>query len=358
MKKIYKLFSCCQIVKGASRSIICDLQRSNFCFIPNDLEFIIASNNGLLDLNEIKLNYADEDLIVIDEYLDFLLENEFVFLTNEPENFPDINLEWDSPYLISNAIVDIGSYNLPIDSIVKELDLLGCKHVQIRSYDCIMIGFVEEILSSFENTRIASVEIITKWHIELNIENLMRVIDKYPRAIIIIHSFPSECRVVNYEKLENHKLIFSNQKIHSSTHCGVISESFFSINIQTFTEAYNLNSCLNRKISIDCEGNIKNCPSMPKIYGNITNDKLQDALKHPDFKKNWLISKDLILTCKDCEFRYICTDCRAYLEDPEDIFSKPLKCGYNPYTCEWEEWSANPLKQKAIDYYGMRSILE
>ena len=97
---------------------------------------------------------------------------------------------------------------------------------------------------------------------------------------------------------------------------------------------------------------------MPKIYGNITNDKLQDALKHPDFKKSWLISKDQVLTCKDCEFRYICTDCRAYLEDPEDIFSKPLKCGYNPYTCEWEEWSTNPLKQKAIDYYGMRSILE
>jgi hypothetical protein len=36
----------------------------------------------------------------------------------------------------------------------------------------------------------------------------------------------------------------------------------------------------------------------------------------------------------------------------------PLKCGYNPYTCEWEEWSTNPLKQKAIGYYGMRSIID
>jgi hypothetical protein len=39
------------------------------------------------------------------------------------------------------------------------------------------------------------------------------------------------------------------------------------------------------------------------------------------------------------------------------MYSKPLKCGYNPYTCEWEEWSTNPLKQKAIDYYGMREVL-
>ena len=61
---------------------------------------------------------------------------------------------------------------------------------------------------------------------------------------------------------------------------------------------------------------------------------------------------------KDCEFRYICTDCRAYVEDPEDILSKPLKCGYNPYTGEWSEWSTNPLKQKAIDFYGMREMVE
>ncbi len=57
------------------------------------------------------------------------------------------------------------------------------------------------------------------------------------------------------------------------------------------------------------------------------------------------------------EFRYICTDYRAYVEDPEDILSKPLKCGYNPYTGEWSEWSTNPLKQKAIDIYGMRDMV-
>ncbi|WP_161094292.1 hypothetical protein [Elizabethkingia anophelis] len=33
--------------------------------------------------------------------------------------------------------------------------------------------------------------------------------------------------------------------------------------------------------------------------------------------------------------------------------SKPLKCGYNPYTGEWEDWNKNILKQKAIKYYGM-----
>jgi len=96
---------------------------------------------------------------------------------------------------------------------------------------------------------------------------------------------------------------------------------------------------------------------MAQSFGNIKDTTLQEALDHPEFKKYWNVTKDQVAVCKDCEFRYICTDCRAYIENPEDMYSKPLKCGYNPYTCEWEEWSTNPLKQKAIDYYGMREIL-
>lgn len=35
------------------------------------------------------------------------------------------------------------------------------------------------------------------------------------------------------------------------------------------------------------------------------------------------------------------------------MYSKPLKCGYNPYTNVWEEWSTNPVKEDAIAFYGM-----
>jgi SPASM domain peptide maturase of grasp-with-spasm system len=124
-------------------------------------------------------------------------------------------------------------------------------------------------------------------------------------------------------------------------------------------------SCLNREISIDADGNIKNCPSMKESFGNIRDTTLAEAIEKPGFKKYWDINKDQIAVCKDCEFRYICTDCRAYVEDPHDAsgpdgtnLSKPLKCGYNPYTGEWAEWSTNPLKQKAIDFYGMREMVD
>ena len=139
--------------------------------------------------------------------------------------------------------------------------------------------------------------------------------------------------------------------------CGQCRTNLFNTSNQFFTESLHHNSCLNRKISIDAEGNIKNCPSMPESFGNIRDTTLMEAIEKPGFKKYWNITKDQIAVCKDCEFRYICTDCRAYKEDPDDDYSKPLKCGYDPYAGVWEEWSTNPLKQKAIDFYGMREIV-
>lgn len=92
---------------------------------------------------------------------------------------------------------------------------------------------------------------------------------------------------------------------------------------------------------------------MTQSFGNIRNTTLAEALSHPDFKRYWHINKDSISVCRDCEFRYICTDCRAYLEDPGNDLSKPLKCGYDPYTCTWQEWSTHPLKHNAMLHYGM-----
>ena len=97
---------------------------------------------------------------------------------------------------------------------------------------------------------------------------------------------------------------------------------------------------------------------MIKSYGNIRNTKLIDVVNNPEFQKVWHIKKDEITKCQDCEFRHICTDCRAYLENPEDQYSAPLKCGYDPYTCTWEEWSTNPLKEKAIAFYGMEELVK
>lgn len=136
----------------------------------------------------------------------------------------------------------------------------------------------------------------------------------------------------------------------SSIDCGKISLDLFVCNITSFSEFRKFNSCLNCKISIDSNGEIKNCPSFKESFGNISSSSLVEVLNDTNFQKLWHISKDKISVCKECEYRYICVDCRAFLEEPDNICSKPLKCGYNPSTGKWSDWRKHKHKQRAIKF--------
>jgi len=86
---------------------------------------------------------------------------------------------------------------------------------------------------------------------------------------------------------------------------------------------------------VDVQGEIRNCPSMPEGFGHAGRVTLASALRHPDFSARWQITKDQVEVCRDCEFRYVCTDCRAHTVDGE--LGKPARCAYNPYTATWEK---------------------
>ena len=74
---------------------------------------------------------------------------------------------------------------------------------------------------------------------------------------------------------------------------------------------------------------------MKTSYGAISDTSLLDVVQQDPFKGYWNITKDAIEGCRDCEYRYVCTDCRAYTTDEENLYAKPLKCKYDPYTGVW-----------------------
>ena len=131
-------------------------------------------------------------------------------------------------------------------------------------------------------------------------------------------------------------IVYYADKVLAPENCGVVSTDYFCIGMKHFTESQHHNTCLNRKICIDANGDIKNCPAMAKSYGNIKDTTLEEAINKPGFKDLWYVCKDQIDVCKDCEFRHICTDCRCFIKDPGNIYSQPAKCTYNPYICLWE----------------------
>lgn len=355
----FTLFSDCIPVKGINRSIICDTLSNDYYFIPNGLYDILEKYDGET-VEFVKKEFENEYDEIIDEYFDFLFSKNIIFYTAKPEFFPKISLEWDSPSIITNAIIDYENVIHDFKDIIQQLELLKCSHLQLRFFSKVHLEFVANLLTILnqEKSRILSIDFILPYNksfeksdIDLLIENNSRV------HSFILYNAPQEKK---YDAMANRMGYFiqTKRQILNEKSCGIISSEYFYANIKLFTESLNHNTCLNRKISIDRLGNIKNCPSMSESYGNIKNTTLKKVIADVGFKKYWNINKDQIDICKDCEFRHICTDCRAYKEDPENDYSKPLKCGYDPYTNEWKDWSTNPLKEKAIEFYGMKDIIK
>jgi SPASM domain peptide maturase of grasp-with-spasm system len=327
------LFACCLPVKGARRSVICDLQRNNFRFIPNDLFDILTKCRGRTvgDIKELYSNQCDEE---IDEYLDFLVGEEFGFWSQEPESFPELDLSWETAERITNAIIDFDQQSLHnVAKILGELDDLGCKALQVRIFYSAGLPILRELLELSRFGRLRSIEVLVGYSDELRAENLAELGNLFPRlSSVVVHSAPETIRV-SFPALT---VDYRSQVIDSPQCCGSVHPGYFAVNLEMFSESRFFNSCLNHKISIDCEGNIKNCPSLPRSFGNSREVSLHSALAHDNFKDLWEINKDRIDVCKDCEFRYMCSDCRAYVtKGKDDKFSKPSKCTYDPYAGEW-----------------------
>lgn len=355
----FRLFANCIPVCGFHRSIIVDLGRQVYYIVPKDLNKILRKFDGST-IQLIVEYFGRTNRQTVMQYFDFLFTNELIFFTSAPHQFPTINFSsWKHPSEIYQAIIDIKSeISINLYSVLKSLDNLNCKYVDLRIYEAISFSKFKVLLEHVESTSIIGLNIYVKFISFSEVAKIRKLCRSFLRINnVFIYNSPKNAEVSLIGKNSPCNISLLKQDIKGCGNCGIISQKNFTVNINAFTESMNYNSCLNKKIGIDINGEIKNCPSMNESFGNISNITLEEALKKRNFKRNWSITKDQVKVCKNCEFRYICTDCRAYLEIPEDRYSKPLKCGYDPYTGQWEKWSTNSLKKKAIIHYGLSEMI-
>jgi len=340
--QVWMLFACCVPVKGSRRSLIYDLQRGRYYFIPNALYELIKEHEGK-PLELAKAAYRNEHDEVIDEYIAFLFRNELAFYTDTPNAFPKISTEWKSPFHITNAIIDSDvSSNHPYDEIIRQLSELGCAALQCRFYDSVSADQLLAILAATKASRLRSVELVLPFTPAITDEVLESLFAAQQRLnTVVLHSAPEASR--QYKVKQNGAIIYLTEKISSAAHCGFISAAHFRTNIEHFTESQLHNSCLNRKVGIDTRGFIKNCPSSDRSFGHIQDTLITTAIKQVDFTKSWYISKDQVAVCRDCEFRYMCVDCRVFVTD--DAYSKPSRCSYDPYTATWANEADDPQRK-------------
>lgn len=127
------LYACCIPVRGYTRSIICDLQRKSFAYIPKGLHHILE-NMGDQPIEAIKSQFSADEQEIIDEYFEFLVKHDFGFISDRLlPNLQKINLEHHSSEVITNAIIDVNQSSTHCyHTIARQLDSVRCKFLQIR----------------------------------------------------------------------------------------------------------------------------------------------------------------------------------------------------------------------------------
>ena len=333
-RRVFRLFSCCVPVRGARRSTICDLQREQYHLIPNGLYDILHRYTDHT-LDEVKADFPPDLHATLDEYFGFLVKEEYGFWCDDPEAFPPLDLSWERPERVTNALVDVDErsrHDWP--SLLAQLDELGCQALQVRFFRPAPVEELDAVLGAMAHGRLRTVELLLPHDPAWGERTLEDLCLRHQRVRgITVHSAP-ETKTDRVGGLET--MIFHRAEVvDSHAHCGAVSPDWFIATLEGFAESRAFNSCLNRKLSVDAAGEIRNCPSLPRSFGNAATTPLRDALDDPAFRELWGITKDQVETCRDCEFRYVCTDCRAFVRDPADRRSKPAKCAYDPYTARW-----------------------
>jgi len=334
------------LIFGNQYSIICDLANNEFIRLPVQLTKDLFLNNHTY--NSLIESELYDTIYLYDLFEKLIGKNYLNFYDDTLLSDFDINLL--EPYSIVNCIIE---FNIELikyyPKVIRQLNKLQCRDIQLRFYSQVKLSQLISFLKLFNSSSIMNIDIILPYSHNVidDISNHLTIINRVTRVIV----FASDRNdVVQVKQIS---VMFVIQEIKNNKHCGFIHPNYFNSSFRNYTENINYNSCLNRKISIDYHGMIKNCPSLSNSFGNIKTTQLDDVLKNCHFTALWFINKDKIRICKDCEFRYICTDCRAYLSEPLDILSKPLKCGYDPYRGIWKDWKSLVECLDAINYYEL-----
>jgi SPASM domain peptide maturase of grasp-with-spasm system len=335
---VFRLFACCLPVRGVVRSTICDLQRGEYHFIPNSLYEILTTHRDAT-LEQLKAMVDPEAHDTLDEYFAFLEEKELGLWTSEPESFPELNLHWEVPSVITNAIIDVDQEsNHDWEELIRQLGDLGCRALQLRVFCEMPLAAVDAALEPSLYGPLRSIDVLMKWTPEHEPEQLREFMKKHRRIQSATVFSAPENRVEKYF-VDSSFLVYASQTISSHEHCGQVLPGYFTTGTAFTLESLRFNNCLNGKISIDVRGEIRNCPSMPASFGNAQTTRLHAAVMDETFREFWEVNKDQVEVCRDCEFRYVCPDCRAWVRTSEERFAKPSKCGYDPYTGTWSEAS-------------------
>lgn len=327
IKKKFKLFECCAIVKGINNGIIIDLQRKLFHVFPlsilNELEYY----NGR-KIYDLFIDFK-ESKAILKKYISYFIENELVNIDEDLSNFPVVSDHYIRPFTLDILSVELCT-SLPLPNLFfkKQIDFLGvsCLKLILNNFDK---KFLNHCLNLLNNTKVQNIAIFINYQNNI-VTDLDYILSTYGRVRdIIIFNYPDNLKSI-------HKQIYFNKSnIHEILCRKINSQNDFTLNIDAFNESKKFNLIYNRTLHIDSNQNVKLNISTLNILGNII--QIKDIIKKEIVQDFWSTNKDKIVVCQDCEFRYICPDGRIPFKKNfnDKYYTHEEECNYNPYENTW-----------------------
>ena len=309
----FKLFAHNIPVKGKDKGAIYDLQNQQITEIPNVLCSILSDLNSD-SVQNIKQKYTPNSPELFENYLNFLRQKGLGYDVSSLEDFPNLNLSWDSSSEINIAVIEHDFEHYKLENVLLQLDDLLCRHLELRiDLPNKNLAHLEEILDFANDKVFKSITLLINYQ-SIGAEKTEHIYEMCKKIdLMVIHDSPWKMPHGNYP----HNILFIEDSLREMSKS--MKEKYI-VNMSYFTESQQFNPFYNRKICIDKVGNIKNSLNNPAHFGNVNTHKIKEVISSDSFQKLWHACPNKIIGLRDSALRYATFLTADLEEDTSGLF--------------------------------------
>lgn len=333
------LFADCIATEGFKNTLLVDFTRRKHFVFPSVYYKFLRERRINFNLL-LKQFSAPQDEVELRKFIDFLQENELVFCCplELDDQFDPIPETFNEPGALFSAVLELPTCDNPeydLTEAIKCVSQHGVRHIQLISQDYVELFRIQKVLESLRTSSLRSIEMMFRFNPKyLNVE-WSEIFKNHQRlANITIHSADQKANIDYGNNTGMGLLIWTPRKLDYQSHFTSLRRENFVYDLRYFMEAKHYNPYFHRKICVTERGHIKKCLSQEKSFGRINAVDMTKTVESIEYKQLDFINKDQVSGCKNCEYRYVCSDSRTPEPDQEG-WKHNSNCFYDPLNGIW-----------------------
>ena len=241
-------------VLGDDEGAIYDLQKGRLLHVPNILVRILKECREK-PFQAIVEEYTPDNPDILMRYISYLLENNWIFMTNYPESYPEIDMtNYETPNIVYNSIVECGPF---FGNALEQLEVCCCWYAEFHILQQNDLKYISECLPRIKTSRLRRYRIIYYFDLDDTYREFLRQAQE-------------DRRFVGAYRCSDH-YIKTSDKLY--------------VNLPYFIEAQNHDTFRYKKVYINKDGDIFNVPGDSGRLGNILQDNIIEICKSEKFEQ-------------------------------------------------------------------------